>query len=939
VTAPAPAPPRPAPTVRLARGQASSWLARAALVPLVIGTFGAALAVIGRHYPAAVAIAAAGTALAAVPAAAAAVLAVRQARLNPWPALAATATVTLLAGWWALPAAGAGWARLPLVPAAAAALWLSARGARAHRRKTKTIHRWAQALAPVLAQKPEQVEQVIAGLARTAEARRVTDPHYAAAPGAAWSLRVTRWDGDQVTCFTLRLPAHDDITTPEFLQRIKGSLERRLGVHVKLRVDALRDEIAGDVLDGPEKEEEAEKDRQERAVDAAEQAAGDWLKGVKVTVMQWQEEDPEEPEDAGPAWPLQEFVLTFAHSRQLTQPHNRDQLRIHLGMQMYNDPAILRADWNLPKNRVVLRKRASFPAVIPFHPVDTTPLLGDLVVIAYGTTEDGAHAYIQLSETDAPHALITGGTGTGKSVLLRLIALGAARQGIDVRGCDPKRVEMRGWRGWPNITGVATRVRDMIKLVDDTYDEMHDRYTQIEEGEAREEDYRRVLLIIDEFLMFGMIVNDWWAEERTRLGGNQPKEHPVMRKVRGLVVMARGGVMNLVLATQRGDADIFPEGVRDSIGARVAMGRQSQQSAQMMFGDAQTGRDVPQGARGVGTALGPDGPARVKVGWLPDPAKWDDPKRPLSDEDRQLLLDMLPPGASWDGPLPFQAPDPGFEDTSPDSAGAAGKAHVRLLYLARAAMLTRDAHLTDGGTGGAPAGGALAAHYGWYPGADGALRPAGTWIGCAAGDPDDRRVYLHPQRVLQVVTDIAGNMGVPWPFKRADVDAALRGAELLREDTSGGERRYTVLRPVPGNDLEGKDRRQRVWDIPEDELIGDALADAATPPGAPPAAPAPPPGAVARPASAAPLPAVPQARDAEDLTDGDRVVLFFDDGQKINATIYSLEDDPDGPDADGTQRYVLNYIDDATREPGTVPGVRGDYPIRLAPPRPAPGQP
>src|ERR1017187_678235 len=107
--------------------------------------------------------------------------------------------------------------------------------------------------------------------------------------------------------------------------------------------------------------------------------------------------------------------------------------------------------------------------------------------------------------------------------------------------------------------------------------------------------------------MFSMMVNDYWADERTKLPGTQPKEHPVMRKVRGCVVMMRGGVMNLVLATQRGDADIFPEGVRGWISTLSARGRHTRESARMVFGGATAGRGFPPHSRGVGTTSTTEG--------------------------------------------------------------------------------------------------------------------------------------------------------------------------------------------------------------------------------------------------------------------------------------------------------------------------------------------
>ena len=911
---------RPAPTVGPQRNRAIDRLLRAAMFALIIAVCGGMMAWLEHHPGLALAAAVPSFIAAGGLSAAAAVLAARSLRFNPWPALVTAVVVAAGAGWMLLPLAGLGWLRALAAIAAVAVLWKAVPAWVLYHRKHAAYHRWAQALAMVVSQGITQVEQVLAGLTRTTEQERVTAPSFGAAPNAAWDLRVTRWAEPRykIRQAVLRLPAHDDISNPDFLIKLKDAVIRRTAAeYLSLSVDTARDEITFTVLDGPE-EEEQETDPGALAGELAKETAEDHLKGVKVNVIEWDAEDPEKPEDAGIAWPLRQFEITFDRNPKLTLPANREQFRYHLSMQLYNEPGMLRADWNVPLCRVLLRKRATFPEIAPFHPADLRALFGDLVVIDYGYDQDGNLAYLQLSDTDAPHALITGGTGTGKSVLLRLIAIGAARQGIDTRCCDPKRVEMRGLRGWPNVTRVATRVQDMIRVIEETYDEMHERYREIEEGRAREEDYQRVLLLIDEYLMFSMMVNDYWADERTKLPGNQPKEHPVMRKVRGCVVMMRGGVMNLVLATQRGDADIFPEGVRDSIGSRTAMGRQTKESAQMMFGDATAGRDIPLHSRGVGTTLTTEGPVPVKVGWLPDPAKWDDPRNPLSDDERQLLLDMLPPGSEWDGPLPYQAPDAGYDDTAAGGEITAGKPHVRLLFFARASMLQRQAHLTDSTTGGPPAAGDLAAHYGWNPSADGALRPSGTWIGCAAGPPGDRRVYLHPGRVLEVAGRLAAQMEVPFPFKRAELDTALRMSGLLRSDAEGGEQRWTVLRQVPGNDLEGKDRRQRVWDIPEDELVGDVLTN-------PPALPGRTEDAPALPAAAAP------GKRAEELSYGERIILAFEDGQVTEVTVYSLEPDPTmetQPEPDGEARLVLNYVGD-DGNPSFV-RVRADHPIRLA---------
>ena len=167
-----------------------------------------------------------------------------------------------------------------------------------HRRRTAAYRRWAQALSPVLAQGAGQHEQVLAGLAGTARAERVTAPHYGAAPNAAWSLRITRWDHDQVAGFVLRLPAHDDITTPDFLAKIKDAVQRKTGAHIRLHVNPQRDEISGEVTDGREEPKDQATAR-DLAIERITVAASMLLKGVHVEDLDMDEPPPGFPPRTG----------------------------------------------------------------------------------------------------------------------------------------------------------------------------------------------------------------------------------------------------------------------------------------------------------------------------------------------------------------------------------------------------------------------------------------------------------------------------------------------------------------------------------------------------------------------------------------------------------------------------------------------------------------
>jgi FtsK/SpoIIIE family len=812
------APPRPpAPTVRPAHTRPVDRLTRLGTYVLVGGLLTAAALVMVLHRSRlGLEVAGISIGLSLLLFAVALRLAVRRQHVNPGPWLLVLALLAAVAGWEILP-----FARLLVAIGAAIAVWRAVQAGRVHSRRRAVKERCAQALGRT--KSLGGIEQVSAALTEVVHRRRGTELHLGPAPGAAWRLEVTRWAGRrsaqprQMVLTATALPAGVRVSSPDFKAEVRTALKDEVGLkYVTMSADPLTDRLTIVVLDSEPEQEQ--KNRQEQAVERTKTAAGHVFKGVEVKVLDW--DATGEPANAPVAWPLRKIEVSYEQDRNASWSKTQEAFCQHMAAQLYGDTGRLRAQWFTAHDKVILTRRNEFPAKVlaaPWTAAAVAAAYGDQVVLVYSHDEDSLNVGFQLTETDNPHMLLTGGTGSGKSVSLRLLMMQAALLGIEVRGCDPKRVEMRGLRGWPNVTRIATRVPDMIALIEDTWQEMHRRYDLIEAGIKHESDFRRILLVIDEFLMFSMLINDWWAGPGKAEEGGTGKEHPVMRKLRGLIVMARGGLINIVISTQRGDAVIFPEGVRDSLGERVALGQQSQQSAQMMFGDPSVGRDIEPMSQGVGhTKRLQD--VRIKVGWVPDPANWTNEKKPLTPEERAQILSFLPPGTHWDGPA-------GYTPASPDAPDSDDEVAVnpatRLLWFARIAMQTLEAHVTAAPDGGAPSAGTareLAAH-GWARSPVGHLEAQGTWIGTVKETPLGPRIYLHPDRTMEVARRLADPLGVAFGYTRNELDEALRDTGLLATETEGGKTRYTVRRQLPGNDLADIGDRQRVWDLPAGEVI------------------------------------------------------------------------------------------------------------------------
>jgi hypothetical protein len=277
--------------------------------------------------------------------------------------------------------------------------------------------------------------------------------------------------------------------------------------------------------------------------------------------------------------------------------------------------------------------RRSFPDVIPHQPPASA---GPDDPIPFATDRAGQPAVFATAGTHRPHMIVTGVTGAGLTATCRVVALEAARRGIAVRACCSRPGDAEALGCWPGITAVSS-AQGMSGLINSTRDDMMSRYLEIGSGRAQPGDVPRTLLVIDELATCAMIASAWQAGQRAELIGT----------IHSLLAGAAGACINLVVAVRLNPVLAVhgpgpagpPAGIRGSFfGTHVVLGRQaSAGSATLIPGPA----SVPCSSRGEGIMVGPDGPASVKVHWLPDPGGY---PASLCSGDRALLRAMLPGG-------------------------------------------------------------------------------------------------------------------------------------------------------------------------------------------------------------------------------------------------------------------------------------------------------
>lgn len=170
---------------------------------------------------------------------------------------------------------------------------------------------------------------------------------------------------------------------------------------------------------------------------------------------------------------------------------------------------------------------------------------------------------------DAPHLLVGGTTGSGKSVcvnsLLLSLVLASHTRPIQLALIDPKQVEFSLWRDCSLLyADIATTTSAAIDLLDQLVDEMDDRYTRFAElgvknlSEARERGFEGGWIVV--------AVDELAALVTQGKSGKNAEEKLVQ-----LAQKSRGAGIHLILATQRPDAKTFSGSLRGNCPARIAL--------------------------------------------------------------------------------------------------------------------------------------------------------------------------------------------------------------------------------------------------------------------------------------------------------------------------------------------------------------------------------
>lgn len=268
---------------------------------------------------------------------------------------------------------------------------------------------------------------------------------------------------------------------------------------------------------------------------------------------------------AGPRIDRYKLYLPKAADRN-TLEHRIDDLGFALGI---GREAITLTDASEPRTCFldVPRQQPEWHAVDVrhfAHAAANFDLGAQVLPVSPGVRIDGKPLIFDLAS--APHLLIGGTTGSGKSVCMSALLLSlltyAEQRPLRFALIDPKQVEFSVWRDCPYLfSAIATNGIAANALLEELVGEMEARYSRFSElgvkdlVGARSKGYDGAWIVVAVDELADLVLQDKESENRLVL----------------LAQKARAAGIHLMLATQRPDAKTFSGLLRTNCPSRIAL--------------------------------------------------------------------------------------------------------------------------------------------------------------------------------------------------------------------------------------------------------------------------------------------------------------------------------------------------------------------------------
>jgi hypothetical protein len=303
-------------------------------------------------------------------------------------------------------------------------------------------------------------------------------------------------------------------------------------------------------------------------------------------------------------------VRVFLFPGRITTEQDRKRFSVAVGSTLGMPDA--KATWHAKGKRpfVELRPNLAPPPAVSFAQVrrhiEAAPFTAPFMGLAPGSRPIG----IDL-DNNSPHTLLSGGSGTGKSVLLKNFAAQRMHNGAGSVMLDYKRVSHRWMHNLPGCV-YAWRLADIHANLCAAGEELAHRLETVlppgDDIDAEMRQFPTIDIYVEEINSTTNLLQAYW---NTVLGGSG--KSPAITALMTLVNMGREYCMHVWIAAQRASASVFGSNggdLRESFQTRL-MAKWTVQTWKMLAGNAQYRR--PIGGRGVWARVQDDEVEIVRV--------------------------------------------------------------------------------------------------------------------------------------------------------------------------------------------------------------------------------------------------------------------------------------------------------------------------------------
>ncbi len=258
------------------------------------------------------------------------------------------------------------------------------------------------------------------------------------------------------------------------------------------------------------------------------------------------------------------------------------------------DVTIIKIVFGKSKSRVLVYAvptQTSLPEVLNWSDAYLSP---DIFVLTLGESLMGP---VTVNLAHIPHILLGGSTGSGKSVLLKLLLMQSLHKGAEVYIADFKGgVDFP--KVWHNKCRMCFTEADLLDTLNQLVAVLEYRKERLAEtgcpdldayNEAAGENLPRLVFACDEV-----------AELLDRTGrskGDRERLNQIENRLTTIARLGRAFGIHLILATQRPDANILPGQIRNNMDFRVC-GRADNVLSQIILDNTSAAEQIPKDARG-----------------------------------------------------------------------------------------------------------------------------------------------------------------------------------------------------------------------------------------------------------------------------------------------------------------------------------------------------